>query len=420
MSKGEGKKIAIKFTEDLVGDVTGSKDAFTVMGKEYQYVNGPLVDKEYQVDKVERYPVQRVWELGEVLQLDVDFEEKEYGLNEGEILSSTSTTSYEMGWEFKVGNENIVVNGLRINPKTAGSRTVKLRDSSGTILRSVQILCEAEQWVEGEIEEIELQANTSYIISADFNGGNYRTDSLDRGATFHSKIEFLHSRYTSTLNGNPSTIPSNKTVIYGVVDIIIKGQQHYIPSKIHTSQAIALSGDYRVRWLEDKPINTNIVIEYTTGETQGQWQEVSNGDIITSDTNLWIRATLSTADEVITPMLQNLWLEEPDAPQDTILLTMDPLKRFNSVEGNLTVKYDASKGNLSGRGGAVESFIETFTPTDLVPKPNPGVAETIINIPSIDTAFTKVTYNSRYASDYVVAKNPSIAVVFTNVDDINP
>lgn len=104
---------------------------------------------------------------------------------------------------------------------------------------------------------------------------------------------------------------------------------------------------------------------------------------------------------------------------DTILLTMDPLKRFNNVEGELTVNYDAVKGSLSGRGGAVESFTETFTPTDLVPKPNPGIAEAITSIPSINTAFAKVAYNNRYASDYIVAKSPSITVVFINVDDIN-
>ena len=33
MSKGLGQKIVIKFTEDLIGDVSGNVDAFTVQGK---------------------------------------------------------------------------------------------------------------------------------------------------------------------------------------------------------------------------------------------------------------------------------------------------------------------------------------------------------------------------------------------------
>lgn len=38
---------------ELLGAV-GNERAFTVTGKEYQYVNGPLIDKEYRVDKVEK------------------------------------------------------------------------------------------------------------------------------------------------------------------------------------------------------------------------------------------------------------------------------------------------------------------------------------------------------------------------------
>ena len=44
----------------VVADV-GNEIAFAVTGKEYQYVNGPLVDVVYAVDKVERYPTQKVW-----------------------------------------------------------------------------------------------------------------------------------------------------------------------------------------------------------------------------------------------------------------------------------------------------------------------------------------------------------------------
>lgn len=64
MSKSEGLKIGIKFTEDLVGDVSGNESAFKVTGQEYKYVGGPLIDKQYVVDKVERYPIQKIWEVG--------------------------------------------------------------------------------------------------------------------------------------------------------------------------------------------------------------------------------------------------------------------------------------------------------------------------------------------------------------------
>ena len=64
MSKGEGKIIAIKFTEPLLGDVTGNETHFTISGKEYEYVgdvNGELIDTEYEVGSVERYPTPKEW-----------------------------------------------------------------------------------------------------------------------------------------------------------------------------------------------------------------------------------------------------------------------------------------------------------------------------------------------------------------------
>jgi hypothetical protein len=91
MSKGEGRNIVIKFTDDLVGDVSDNINAFTITGKEYQWVdgpdnNGPLLDKEYAIDKVERYGVVPIWkddfidgagsgtiyEIGTGLQLEVE------------------------------------------------------------------------------------------------------------------------------------------------------------------------------------------------------------------------------------------------------------------------------------------------------------------------------------------------------------
>lgn len=60
--KGDGAKIAIKFTEDLVGSVDGNKAAFTVEGKEYQYVGGPLLDGDYQVDEVIWHPPALYWQ----------------------------------------------------------------------------------------------------------------------------------------------------------------------------------------------------------------------------------------------------------------------------------------------------------------------------------------------------------------------
>jgi len=58
MSKGEGKSIVIKFTEDLVGDVSGNEAAMTITGQEFQHVNGSLLDKVYTVSAVEAHQIE--------------------------------------------------------------------------------------------------------------------------------------------------------------------------------------------------------------------------------------------------------------------------------------------------------------------------------------------------------------------------
>ena len=52
-----GKKIVIKFTKDLIGDVSGNETAFTVSGQQPNPVHGGELEyTEYEVDSVERYP----------------------------------------------------------------------------------------------------------------------------------------------------------------------------------------------------------------------------------------------------------------------------------------------------------------------------------------------------------------------------
>ena len=58
MSKGEGRKIVIRFTENLTNDFTyNNAPAFTVEGQEYDMVpGGVMIDKDYPVISVEIYP----------------------------------------------------------------------------------------------------------------------------------------------------------------------------------------------------------------------------------------------------------------------------------------------------------------------------------------------------------------------------
>lgn len=102
-----------------------------------------------------------------------------------------------------------------------------------------------------------------------------------------------------------------------------------------------------------------------------------------------------------------------------LLITTDAQDRFNNVEGNLTISYDQSKGNLMGRGGAVESFYQELIPEDLEPKPNPGIAENLKVDISVTVNYIKITYKYGYDVELVTVGVTGLAE-FIDIDTLNP
>lgn len=112
----------------------------------------------------------------------------------------------------------------------------------------------------------------------------------------------------------------------------------------------------------------------------------------------------------------------PTEPK-SILITMDWWDRFNNVEGDLTVNYDATKGNLTGAGGAVESFEVEFTPTDLVQTPNPHVVEYLKAYPyEITLDYKEIDWQKRYVieDEHLKAYPYEIVLDLKHVSEINP
>lgn len=111
----------------------------------------------------------------------------------------------------------------------------------------------------------------------------------------------------------------------------------------------------------------------------------------------------------------------PDYEDDKhLLLTLHPQGRFNNVEGNLTVTYEQSLGNLMGRGGFVESFTRDFVPTDLVPFPNPCEAETIIVSADAAIVLLPVDYQYGYNGNEILTVTPRSNIELIRVEDIDP
>lgn len=110
----------------------------------------------------------------------------------------------------------------------------------------------------------------------------------------------------------------------------------------------------------------------------------------------------------------------PTEPNSILL----DVEGFRNVKGDIIINYNQALGNLSGSGGAVKTFTETFTPTDLEQGLTifGGAIGTHENIQaSISGSITmelieKIpTHNKEYISASVDG-----TIDFIHIDDLNP
>ena len=103
-----------------------------------------------------------------------------------------------------------------------------------------------------------------------------------------------------------------------------------------------------------------------------------------------------------------------------LILEMEPLKRFESAAGDITVAYNGT-GGLAGQGGGVQAFSVSFTPVDLVPKPDQNDEEHIeISNVTATGVLTRIYYTDTVDQDqgHVSINNIIITGTLTHVNDI--
>jgi len=114
----------------------------------------------------------------------------------------------------------------------------------------------------------------------------------------------------------------------------------------------------------------------------------------------------------------------PTLDDSHLQIIINDLSRFPSVVGNLTVEYDKNVGNLQGLGGVVESFIQTFAPSDLVSEPNPGHTHTVSVAPTdlvVDLIPIQYIDGVDKTEEHTVTVAPtSLTVELIHIDDLNP
>lgn len=425
MSKADGQLIGIKFTEAITSDISALDIAsLTVTGQEYDMEpGGILVSGDYEVDTVEAYPSSaryaEAWggiktntEIsGNVLRL-LQSASNSNGFT-GDLTTHTSGTG-ELGWRFTVGSAAISVVGIRVKGYTSGTITAHIwKVSDSSLVASVSITAVAGSWVTGTLATpVTLSANTDYIVSAP---GTDSYNAAPSALTFNSAITYVNGRY-----GAANTFPaSNWSNTVNKADIVIAGAGTYAANGTYESGAVSVgTANLSLGGSVTAPTNTSVKIEIATGATQGAWVEYAIGDTISADTNIWIKLTLSTTDVSVTPTISKLYLSDAIAPDDQILITLKPLKRFHRVKGNLTVSYDSTIGNLAGASGPVASFSQAFTPVDLVNKPNPNDPENITMTATASATLSKIERIDAYSGGDNITLTAYAAATLTHIDDI--
>jgi len=129
---------------------------------------------------------------------------------------SANASAATAGWEF-TANENLIILGARAYARSSYTGTIKLANSTGTVLAEKSVSLVTNTWVSVMFDTpVTLTAGSNYIIML---FGNSSTLRYQTNPTVTSQITYVRGRYGS-LPGN-----SESGTAYSV-DILIQGDQN--------------------------------------------------------------------------------------------------------------------------------------------------------------------------------------------------
>ena len=327
------------------------------------------------------------------------------------------------GWKF-TPTEDVVVSAIRIKGSGNYTTTAQIwKDSDGSLIASTSITLISGVWVEQAIAPVTLTAGTVYIISQNVytTYGYYGVNGVPASSYFSSKI----SNVSDVRIDSQNTKPTQTVGWFLAIDFII-GQNVYTPNGTAVYQTIVNGGikSATIAWTENKPTGTSVAVSVSTDGVS--YSAVTNGGQFLppgsyDNTTAYIKVELTTTDATLTPTVSSLHLALQTA-EDTygIILEMEPLQRFESAAGPITVAYNGG-GTLIGEGGAVLAFTQSFTPTGLVPKPHQNDAEHIeISSVAATVTLTKINYTNTAAQDqgHIEIASVTATGTLTKVNDI--
>lgn len=340
---------------------------------------------------------------------------KEYGILSLPSSKNNESSSFEMGWKFTVGAENIQVMGLRVYLPVAQTVTAKLWGDSTTPIASVTISASANQWTEGAFDSIiTLTAGNTYTISCYNNNRRYYATASQ--ATFNPKITFNGGVFNSTSGTKPTNVESN--YLYPFIDIIIPPPSYKTSGNVvFTLNNYAVGGDDALHWTGDTPTGTSLKL-YTKVDNGNYTEIATSGGRIqglpsSGTCTLHIKAELATTDVYSTPKLSSITIK---ANADKKVLTLSFANpNLSPAIGPVSVAYDGL-GGLQGLGGPSEAFDGDFT-TGLTWKGNQNDEEHIAFSMDATAVLTQITYSDTMEKEHIEMTLSAVATL-TDIHDL--
>lgn len=185
-------------------------------------------------------------------------------------------------------------------------------------------------------------------------------------------------------------------------------------------------GSSSISWVADVPDDTSLKIftkvddgEYVECMNESSIPNFNIGDDL-SDSTLYVKVEMSTANPQATPTLSKLEVKIFDVSDDKVLLLNFASGNNGSIRnavGEVTIIY--SGGNLKGEGGVVSPFEKTFIPEGLVPKNNQNMLEHIELSDIKATAnLIKIGYVNSKSDEHIEVSNVLAVATLTHVNDI--
>lgn len=110
--------------------------------------------------------------------------------------STSISTTFQVGWQFLVGSNNLQVCALRANFPSARTETVRLWRVSDQVLvasASVTVVNAGGGWGETSITPVELSAGANYIVTTRMSDGSSRLANRTTAKTESSHVSFVEA-----------------------------------------------------------------------------------------------------------------------------------------------------------------------------------------------------------------------------------